>query len=60
MTEAFTDAVASLNMIAASMGDMDEDEARTVSMLVIDLAAYLMADNPPPVWEVRPMRMTMQ
>ena len=60
MTEEFSDAVVGLNQLAASLGDMDEEEARIVALLVCDLAAYLTADDPPPVWQVHPVRMPLQ
>jgi hypothetical protein len=60
MTEAFTDAVDILNVLADSMDEMEEDEARLVGMLVCDLAAYLSMRDRDVVWHLVPAPVRLQ
>jgi hypothetical protein len=60
MTEAFYNAIYALNGIAGSLSAMDEDESAMTAMLVCDLAAYLTAEDKPPVWYIAPTKIKLQ
>jgi len=60
MTEAFVEAVDILNVLADSMDEMEEDEARLVGMLVCDLAVYLSMQDRDVAWHVTPAPVRLQ
>jgi len=60
MTEAFSEAVDMLNVLAGSLDEMDEDEARLVSILVCDLAAFLSSEDMDMVWRIQPVPIRVQ
>jgi len=45
MTEAFMEAVESLNGLAHAMEAMDEDELRIMSFFICDLAAHIQSED---------------
>jgi len=53
MTEAFMDAVDSLNGLAEAMESMDNDEVRLMGLLICDLAACISQEESPVGWRAQ-------
>lgn len=49
-----------LNVLADSLEEMEEDEARLVSMLVCDLAVFLSSEDMDMVWRIQPVPVRVQ
>jgi hypothetical protein len=60
MTEAFSEAVDMLNVLAGSLEEMEENEARMISVLICDLAAFLNSEDMDVVWQIRPAPVRLQ
>jgi len=53
MTEAFMQAVDSLNELANAMEAMDDDEVNIMAYLICDLASHVSDDNKTNIWQAQ-------
>ena len=60
MTEAFSEAVDMLNVLAGSLEEMEENEARMIGVLICDLAAFLSSEDMDTVWRIQPVPIRVQ